>query len=175
MNTTWREELAWSAGLFDGEGWVGVVDTPKQTRPPFARLSVIQADRRVLDRFRETVGVGRVFGPYRNYGGPDRKPRFDFSAVHLPQVQAIVAMLWAFLSPVKREQARAALAIARDTARSRPGRGLFRKLCKNGHDLTAVPVRMQAGRRVRVCLACRTPYMRSRRAEQKMAAALLEA
>ena len=177
MNTTWREELAWSAGFFDGEGWVGAVDTPKQKRPPFARLSVPQVDRRVLDRFRLAVGVGRVFGPYRNYGGPGRQTRYDFVAVHLPQVQAIIAMLWAFLSPVKRVQAAAALTIARDAALAAPGRQRFKKLCKRGHDLNDpknVHPYLQHGYESRRCRACGAIRMRESR-ERRTASALLEA
>lgn len=58
-------EVAWAAGFFDGEGCVtGFVDRGGQTR---VQLVVAQSGTTEhLERFRETVGVGNVSGPYFN-------------------------------------------------------------------------------------------------------------
>jgi hypothetical protein len=101
-----REELAWAAGLFDGEGYVGV--RPVQgTARLFLQVQMTQVDRRVLDRFQSAVmGLGKVYGPYPR--GGNSKPQFRFMTGKFEHSQAIMAMLWNWLSPVKREQFRIA-------------------------------------------------------------------
>lgn len=52
-----REEMAWAAGFFDGEGCFSYsrkVYTPT--------IAIAQVDRQVLDRFRAAVGIGKVYG-----------------------------------------------------------------------------------------------------------------
>lgn len=99
-----REELAWAAGFFDGEGCVGIVRAhEKFERLPFVTVSITQAHREVLDRFRAAVGVGTVHGPYKPRK-PGYLPRYSYRAGHLPQTQAICAMLWTWLGTLKREQ-----------------------------------------------------------------------
>lgn len=97
-----REELAWAAGFFDGEGTVHFSNVEQ----PVCALS--QIDRFVLDRFHRVVRVGNVTGPYaQNVYGPrtmNAKPQYRWSAGSYEGVQAVCALLWAFLSPVKRDQ-----------------------------------------------------------------------
>jgi hypothetical protein len=103
-----REELAWAAGLFDGEGYVGVYRDPRRQHGCRLDISIFQIDRQVLDRFHQAVGgIGTVRGPYQNAGRALRY--FTWRVYSFEKVQAVIAMLWAFLSPVKREQARTAL------------------------------------------------------------------
>jgi hypothetical protein len=100
-------ELAWAAGFFDGEG--SVLYRGRKRRE--LCLTVSQADRRPLDRFAAAIGMPGVRGPYRprNANG---KPYFVFSVAAHTRVQAIVAMLWRFLSEPKRQQASVALTAA---------------------------------------------------------------
>lgn len=111
-----REELAWAAGLFDGEGNIRTASYNKHLKGDSnlhmaLRLTVAQSDRRVLDRFKEAVGgLGQVLGPYDHMKyGISRKPHFTFQAANFEAAQAIIAMLYPFLSPVKREQSLQAL------------------------------------------------------------------
>lgn len=99
-----REALAWAAGFFDGEGHTGRA-THGRKRPI---VTITQVDRRVLDRFRAAVGVGRVYGPYTRVLG-NRQPVFNFQTTTFEQTQAIVAQLWGRLSRPKQEQAARAL------------------------------------------------------------------
>lgn len=99
-NTINREELAWAAGFFDGEGYIGFLQVAHSP----LRISIAQIDRQVLDRFRESVGLGKVYGPYTYKNRPTFKPYFEFTARTHEPVQAIVAMLYQFLSPVKQAQ-----------------------------------------------------------------------
>ena len=103
MWTPDTHELAWAAGLFDGEGWVGA---PHQDGRLHLHAAVSQSDRGVLDRFRNAVGgLGHVHGPYARVGVKDH---WDYQVYSFEGVQAVLAMLWKFLSPVKREQFRIA-------------------------------------------------------------------
>lgn len=91
-----REALAWAAGLFDGEG-----STTQSGRSLV--ICMRQNDPRVLHRFQQAVGLGKVYGPYSEDGG--KRQMWQWRATGWKNVQAIIAMLWTFLSPAKREQA----------------------------------------------------------------------
>lgn len=114
-----REELAWAAGLFDEEGCFSYTE-----KAGFASVSVIQVDRRVLDRFQLAVGgMGKIYGPYAS--SPKsfaRKPQFQYRAYRREHIQAIAALLWCHLGPVKREQAAKVLR-------------KLKKRCSKGHPL----------------------------------------
>lgn len=71
-------DLAWVAGLLEGEGsftYQGI-----GTKRNIAVLCHM-TDRDVLERLQQKLGVGRLYGPYRN-GKPDQgwKPRYMYSA-----------------------------------------------------------------------------------------------
>ena len=110
-----REALAWVAGFFDGEGSAhvgrttnGYKNVPSSDRQyPTPVLQVSQAGthpQELLERFQRAVGgLGAVNGPYK----ATRAGQSDFykwTANGHRSVQAVVAMLWAFLGPVKRTQ-----------------------------------------------------------------------
>ena len=106
-----REELAWAAGFFDGEGTTRA--KPSQyTRGDKVRgvslgLTVPQSERSVLERFNKaTLNLGQIYGPYHTKAG---KPTYVLGVHDFEGVQAVIAMLWSFLSEPKRLQAQAAL------------------------------------------------------------------
>lgn len=106
-----REELAWSAGFFDGEGCTMLRRDRRPndpTRKPTLNVGIAinQIDRRVLDRFLEAVGTGTIRGPYKTPGGRDQ---WRYVADGHARVTAVVAFLWPWLGEVKREQARRVL------------------------------------------------------------------
>lgn len=102
-----REELAWAAGLWDGEGCTSF-HTHKLASgrvKRYIRLSMGQKadNRQVLDRFHKAVGeVGKVQKPYKVPTGY----RCDYQAGSFEDCQAVIAMLWHWLSPAKRAQAK---------------------------------------------------------------------
>ena len=111
-----REELAWAAGLFDGEGCFHFLlqrrkDTSLQ---PLTQTRMTQVDREVLDRFQAAVGLGTVYGPY-----PKNSP-WQYAAYGFEKTQAIVAKLWSWLGSQKRAQAVAVLQAAKPHIRQRP-------------------------------------------------------
>jgi len=110
-------ELAWAAGFFDGEGNVRVKFNKQDGRVRcYPGLSANQIDPQVLERFQRAVGLGKVSGPYdrsRYAGAHIRQPQWCYEVWSFERVQAVVAMLWNWLSPVKREQANTVLAEVR--------------------------------------------------------------
>jgi hypothetical protein len=106
-----REALAWAAGFFDGEGSIYIDrDTRRNGRLYKApTVSVNQAgehSRDLLERFKSSVGgLGSVTGPYRSKKFPTRKEYHQWQACGFMSSQAIIAMLWEFLGPVKRAKA----------------------------------------------------------------------
>lgn len=99
-------ELAWAAGFFDGEGHIRCDrGTVKGKLYPRITLHAPQRDTRVLERMVKALGRGKVLGPYNNNGGPI----YHFHVCNFEDVQMSVASMWPWLSPVKREQAAAAL------------------------------------------------------------------
>jgi hypothetical protein len=108
-----REELAWAAGFFDGEGWTGL------RGPTTVGMSVTQMELQPLVRFHNAVGVGTIYGRGTRGG-------WIWQAGNWADSQAAVAKLWRFMSEPKRAQAHAALREAiqgRSTSRSRHRNG----------------------------------------------------
>jgi len=103
-----REQLAWAAGLFNGEGSIGCYRMSGNPRP---NMSMGQTDRWVLDEFHCAVlRLGKVLGPYAR---GKYKPLFSWQTAKFETCQAVIAMLWPWLSPQKRAQATTAMLVAR--------------------------------------------------------------
>ena len=99
-----REELAWAAGFFDGEGGTYIYRSRRLT------LTISQIHPEVLHRFKDAIGgLGFFGGPYVKRTQPTAQPWWQFRTSRFEHVQAIIAMLWPFLSSVKREQAKRCL------------------------------------------------------------------
>jgi hypothetical protein len=113
-------ELAWAAGFFDGEGYTGLIGNARG-----AQMQIPQVDRRPLDRFHAAVGgLGRVgFRPRKKW-----RDQWYWQVGSFPNVEAVLALLWPFLSEPKREQAERVLA----AYRAKPHTG--GALCRSGHN-----------------------------------------
>jgi hypothetical protein len=102
-----REELAWAAGFFDGEGCISYTQSGK-----YDMIRIGQCERLPLVRFQTAVGgMGRIYGPYssRHEGRWSRRPQFAYQVTGHERLQAIIAMLWFKLGPTKRTKAREVL------------------------------------------------------------------
>jgi len=141
-----REELAWAAGFFDGEGCFSYVKT---TRYGVATINQIWLEP--LQRFQRAVGgLGKIYGPYEQKAHRDkwrRKPQWSYRAHRRDDVQAVAAMLWFKLGTVKRSQAAEVL---RMTTR----------MCRRGHKLTG-------GRSCPQCIADAWASKREQRAARR--------
>ncbi len=109
-----REELAWAAGFFDGEGCILAYRRKKLdgSRRELAdlRFAVVQTDLRPLQRFHEAIGgIGTIREVVPSGFGKKRK--WQLQIYRHEHVQAVVAMLWAFLSAPKQEQIVKALTV----------------------------------------------------------------
>lgn len=124
-----REELAWAAGFFDGEGSFNVHSTHPSTGRKYARASINQVHPEVLERFKNAVlDIGNVTGPHAK--GNKRQPIYTYAIQSFEGVQAVYALLYPFLSSVKREQGRKILEVCH--------RPMFSKdVCRNGHKKTS--------------------------------------
>jgi hypothetical protein len=108
-----REELAWAAGFYDGEGSLSISPANNTT----IKMDISQNDRDVLDRFYNAVGGrGKVYGPYGRYRPNDlsNNPYWVFVVSNFQDAQAVIVMIWPFLSTIKRAQAAKALTTMRD-------------------------------------------------------------
>lgn len=153
MNT---HELAWAAGFFDGEG---TVSDDRAAR--HLSIGIGQVDVGPLQRFQEAVGgIGTIYGPTKRSTKPGREKWQDFYTYRVykwTEVQAIIAMLWKFLSDPKRKQAIKVLAgfHAKPRKIKQPPLGAngLSNVCGKGHPRTPENTSIRANGN-QVCLVC---------------------
>lgn len=100
-----REMLAWAAGFFDGDGCVCKTYDQRGKLGPYKAVQVNIGqvdDKAILEKFNKvTLGIGKVYGPYP-IGKKRERRNYQYEANSFEKVQAIAAMLWPWLSSVKR-------------------------------------------------------------------------
>lgn len=96
-----RENLAWAAGLFEGEGSFSY-----QRRGQYMTIQVElgMTDEDRVRRFHAVVGIGNVTGPHNNTK-PHHKPIYRWKTGSFAGVQAIMAFMWPWLGPRRRNKA----------------------------------------------------------------------
>lgn len=153
-----REQLAWAGGFFDGEGYVGGVGNHGYPGLHIRQAGSFMQVPDVLARFQRAVsGLGYTYGPMFDAGDLTHRPQWAFEAHGFEVVQAVFAMLWPWLGPVKRGQFGvvlhrfAAVPVPRRNPGVRVGRPL-RDTCPEGHDYVDAYID-GAGRRS--CRTCR--------------------
>ena len=107
-------ELAWAAGLFEGEGTVYVSYDRRWPDTPSFYAAVRMTDEDSVRRFQTAVSTGKVYGPYPNglrRNGLPTKPVWVWQVNSFEKVQAIIAMLWPGLGERRRAQATAVLTV----------------------------------------------------------------
>lgn len=94
-----REELAWAAGFFDGEGHIRYGEyrnTSGGIKSTGMRTHIPQIDPRPLQRFQAAVlGIGIIDGPRRSLN-PNHSAQWLWRAASFEDVQAVIAPLWTF-------------------------------------------------------------------------------
>ena len=102
-------EVAWAAGLWDGEGSAGAYRMGQ--RLPIMKLSLSQTNQEIVDRFFAAIGhVGRVYGPYPPHN-TGRQPFWIWQLVGA-RSEEVMDRLWPYLSSPKRLQYDAAVQVA---------------------------------------------------------------
>jgi len=111
MRAVNREDLAWLAGFFDGEGCVSVSQRDrKQGSYSALRLQITQCDRAPLDKTKSILGFGNVNGPYPSFShhkSATRKAgklKWSYNTSGFERVQATIAMMWPWLGEQKKRQ-----------------------------------------------------------------------
>lgn len=104
-------EIAWAAGLFEGEG---CFTTQKQQNPKYVMIAarLHMTDEDVVRRFHKVVGVGYVNGPYR-HGGLGKKPAWIWATQKTDEVIAVYKMLSPWLGERRRARGAEVIAIRR--------------------------------------------------------------
>jgi hypothetical protein len=141
---TREAEIAWAAGLFEGEGCI----TFAGRASVYARLHM--GDRDVVERFARIVGLGSrhigVTGPRGN-----RKATYYWDLGDKRDVRALLEMLLPWLGERRGEKARAALKRL-DKCHGLPGAQTH---CRKGHEFTPENTYVQTHpRRKRTCRIC---------------------
>ncbi len=138
-DSSWREELAWAAGVFDGEGCFSSAREKAVARPR-THLAIVQTERTMLDRVKRAFGFGHVYGPYSR-GLNNHKDVYQFVVRDFGQAQAALAMMWNWLGEPKRVQA---LAVFQSVKAYMEKRRLTQEAsllrCPRGHDKANDPV-----------------------------------
>jgi hypothetical protein len=106
------KEIAWAAGIFEGEGCMSLADGAG--RPHRWRLKVSMADEDVVRRLHDTVGIGRVNGPYNSRrlkkDGTPVKPQWNWEAgPGFEKVQFVLVMFWPWLGARRKQKVREVL------------------------------------------------------------------
>jgi len=95
-------DVAWAAGLFEGEGSI----TLNRGKPV---VQLRNCDKEVITRFRRALRLGKIYGPYvnRSAAARDGYPRKDYFAwmARGDEFRIAVEMMWPWLS--RRRQLRA--------------------------------------------------------------------
>jgi hypothetical protein len=94
-------DVAWAAGLFEGEG---SVYAENQSGRRYLRFCLSSTDEDVIRRFAEIVGVGKVYGPYAG----TNKVRFDWRTKNAADAHDVAALLAPWLGRRRLEQLTAA-------------------------------------------------------------------
>jgi hypothetical protein len=96
---TRAEEIAWAAGLFEGEGTITESDDRLVVR-------LVNTDEEVIRRFGEILPLGTLYGPYKRQerDGFRRKPLWVWIAAQENGLDAL-ALMWSWLSERRRRRA----------------------------------------------------------------------
>lgn len=158
---TWtRENIAYAAGLFDGEGCITEVQCSM-------RLTVASTDRDILERFQSAVGCGKI-SERRNTGPLTRKVQYVWFVTSFEKCQALLAAMWPWLC--ERRKRRAAEMLGKH--KIRPVAPTMRRksaLCPRGHRLEGENVYAHP-KGTKICKTCRGAYMKTYYREGKEAA-----
>lgn len=102
-----RESVIYCAGLYEGEGHVS--SYLRGGKRHYMQLIITMCDLEPLERFADTFDIGQyqvgsLGGPYTKNGGTNKKPFYKLRYSNFEHVQFVVAAIWPWLSPRRKEQ-----------------------------------------------------------------------
>jgi hypothetical protein len=157
------EQVAWAAGLFEGEGcWNAYVRQSGKVQMQ-ARLGM--TDRDVVERFAAIVGCGSI--SVRTFSGEHAhwKPAFDWCVYEAEKVREVIELLLPYMGERRRAKALEVLEMGADV-RSHNEKKTH---CPHGHALAGENLVVEPYRRAgkvfeaRRCRTCREQQARARR------------
>lgn len=167
LSENWsRENLAWAAGLFEGEGCITISGKPPHGRRVVLELGMTDED--VVRKFGAIMGVGHVGGPYHPRTRPlHHKSHWRWTVTGGKQAQAVLAALWPFLC--SRRQAKAIEAI-KFFASQQVWTG-NRKHCPKGHEYTLENTYLltRGGRACRACCIAQSKASKQKKNNKNVA------
>jgi hypothetical protein len=98
-------DLAWAAGLYEGEGSTLAVDVHANKRYVYLRVQIGMTDLEPLEKMRTLFG-GRIYGPYLQVRSS--KPIYSWRLQEQEGVRRFICQMYRHLSPRRREQMRVA-------------------------------------------------------------------
>ena len=128
-NTRKQIEIAWAAGLFEGEGAIcgtqkyhAIINQNGERRKAGFRWWAVMhsTDHDVLRRFHAVVGAGKVYGPYRDKRSDDYKPQLRWATNTLEDTQIVLRLLLRHLG--ERRSTKAIECLEAQYVRARPNR-----------------------------------------------------
>lgn len=94
-----REDVAWAAGIFEGEGCFVLTKYPNRLSP---HVAMQMTDEDVVRRFAAVVGVGTI--SVRKPRREGYKPAWLWQATSFETFQAVGAMFWPWLGERRRQR-----------------------------------------------------------------------
>lgn len=104
-----EQEIAWAAGLFEGEGSFCAYKAKRAAGFSFyPRAQLASTDHDVIKRFQEAVGLGKIRGPYDKNGsqGVRPKPIYFWTTNRAEEFVELVSMFWDLMCERRRDQIR---------------------------------------------------------------------
>lgn len=88
-------DIAWAAGIFEGEGTIVLHKRKAPYRAFTCSLSVSMSDKDVIDKFLEVIGCGSLY--YQAPKGPTYKPSWRWHIQDMPGVRKALNKLLPYL------------------------------------------------------------------------------
>lgn len=107
-------DIAWAAGLFEGEGAICCAQKYKTTinqngerrKSGFRWWLVMHStDHDVLRKFHAVIDLGKVYGPYQDKRDEKYKPQLRWATTTLNDAQAVLKLFYPYLGERRREKA----------------------------------------------------------------------
>ncbi len=152
IGTAAIKDLAWAAGLFEGEGSILVPSQRASNKT--IRLSICSTDADVIQRFHEIIGLGRQYDyvPKNSLG---KKRQYWWVISGHEKVQAVLAVFWGWLG--ERRKSKAVEALQKGASQRLPNEYIKLLPWKCGHEKTSENTyRYPEGREG--CRPCRNAY-----------------
>lgn len=99
-----KNGIEWAAGLFEGEGSITCNLIKERNNSYRTTVNIGSADKDVLDKFCEIVGVGIVLGPYKNKIA-HRKDIYTWAVQNYRDCLFVIGQLYPYLSKRRKEKA----------------------------------------------------------------------